>query len=67
MPKTCIVSLSDQERATCNSETRKKIKATKAHPERIDYEYVRGGTASIFTFADKIERCLPENYNLTDH
>lgn len=36
------------------SETRKKIKATKNHPERVDYEYRREGTASIFMFNEPL-------------
>lgn len=36
------------------SETRKKIKATKKHPKRVDYEYKREGTASIFMFNEPL-------------
>ena len=36
------------------SETRKKIKATKNHPKRVDYEYKREGTASIFMFNEPL-------------
>jgi len=35
-------------------ETRTPIAATKEHPERIDYEYERNGTASIFMFAEPL-------------
>ena len=35
-------------------ETRVPIKATKAHGERVDYEYERNGTASIFMFAEPL-------------
>ena len=35
-------------------ETRKQIKATKVHPKRVDYEYARGGTASIFMFNEPL-------------
>lgn len=31
-------------------ETRVPIPATKGHPRRVDYEYERAGTASIFGF-----------------
>jgi hypothetical protein len=33
-------------------ETRVPIPATKAHPRRVDYEYERAGTASIFLFCE---------------
>ena len=35
-------------------ETRVKIEATKDHPERVDYEYERGGTACIFMFNEPL-------------
>jgi hypothetical protein len=35
-------------------ETRQAIPATKDHPERVDYEYERAGTASIFMFAEPL-------------
>ena len=35
-------------------ETRVPIAATSAHPERVDYEYERNGTASIFLFAEPL-------------
>jgi hypothetical protein len=35
-------------------ETRQPIPATTAHPERVDYEYERAGTASIFMFAEPL-------------
>jgi hypothetical protein len=35
-------------------ETRVPIQATKHHPERVDYEYERKGTASIFLFAEPL-------------
>lgn len=35
-------------------ETHVKIPATKNHPERVDYEYERNGTASIFLFAEPL-------------
>ena len=34
--------------------TRKPIAATKNHPRRVDYEYERAGTASIFMFAEPL-------------
>ena len=35
-------------------ETRKPIAATLTHPKRVDYEYERNGTASIFMFAEPL-------------
>jgi hypothetical protein len=35
-------------------ETRVPIPATKAHPRRVDYEYERAGTASIFMFCEPL-------------
>ena len=35
-------------------ETRQPIPATKSHPRRVDYEYERAGTASIFMFAEPL-------------
>ena len=35
-------------------ETRTPIAATKKHPRRVDYEYERAGTASIFMFCEPL-------------
>jgi hypothetical protein len=35
-------------------ETRQPIAATKHHPRRVDYEYERAGTASIFMFCEPL-------------
>lgn len=35
-------------------ETRQAIAATKNHPQRVDYEYERAGTASIFMFTEPL-------------
>ena len=35
-------------------ETRQVIPATRAHPKRVDYEYERAGTASIFMFTEPL-------------
>jgi hypothetical protein len=35
-------------------ETRVPIAATKSHPRRVDYEYERAGTASIFMFCEAL-------------
>ena len=39
-------------------ETREPIPATPDHPERVDYEYERAGTASIFMFAEPLSGFL---------
>jgi hypothetical protein len=35
-------------------EVRKPIEATSSHPKRVDYEYERAGTASIFMFCEPL-------------
>src|SRR5581483_6418199 len=35
-------------------ETRVPVPATRRHPRRVDYEYERAGTASIFMFAEPL-------------
>ncbi len=35
-------------------ETREPIAGTKQHPRRVDYEYERAGTASIFMFSEPL-------------
>ena len=35
-------------------ETRQPIPGTKTHPRRVDYEYERAGTASIFMFCEPL-------------
>lgn len=44
----------DEQPVQLVSETRVPIAATTAHPERVDYEYERNGTASIFMFAEPL-------------
>ncbi len=44
----------DEQPVQLTKETRDPIPATKAHPTRIDYEYERAGTASIFMFAEPL-------------
>ena len=46
-PVVCM----DEQPVQLIGETRVPIPATKEHPERVDYEYERQGTASIFMFA----------------
>ena len=40
----------DEQPVQLLKETRQPIPATKDHPRRVDYEYERAGTASIFMF-----------------
>jgi hypothetical protein len=49
-PVVCM----DEQPVQLIGETRVSIPATKEHPERVDYEYERNGTASIFMFAEPL-------------
>ena len=49
-PVVCM----DEQPVQLLKETRVPIKATKTHGKRVDYEYERNGTASIFMFADPL-------------
>lgn len=44
----------DEQPVQLIKETRVPMVATKAHPKRVDYEYERNGTASIFMFAEPL-------------
>ena len=44
----------DEQPVQLLKETRQSIAATLEHPERVDYEYERAGTASIFMFAEPL-------------
>jgi hypothetical protein len=44
----------DEQPVQLLQETRVPIAATKQHGERVDYEYARNGTASIFMFAEPL-------------
>jgi hypothetical protein len=44
----------DEQPVQLLKETRVPIAATKAHPRRVDYEYERAGTASIFLFCEPL-------------
>jgi hypothetical protein len=44
----------DEQPVQLLKETRQPIAATKEHGERVDYEYERNGTASIFMFAEPL-------------
>lgn len=50
MPVVCM----DEQPVQLLKEKRKPIAATKKHPRRVDYEYERGGTASIFMFCEPL-------------
>jgi hypothetical protein len=50
----CPVLCMDEQPVQLIGETRVPIQATKHHPERVDYEYERKGTASIFMFAEPL-------------
>ena len=49
-PVVCM----DEQPIQLLKETRVPIPATKSHPRRIDYEYERAGTASIFMFCQPL-------------
>jgi DDE superfamily endonuclease len=49
-PVVCM----DEQPVQLVGETRVPIPPTKEHPERVDYEYERKGTASIFMFAEPL-------------
>ena len=44
----------DEQPVQLLKETRRPIEATKDHPRRVDYEYERAGTASVFMFAEPL-------------
>jgi DDE superfamily endonuclease len=48
-----VVSM-DEQPVQLLKETRVPVAATKRHPRRIDYEYERAGTASIFMFCEPL-------------
>ena len=52
-PRNPVVCM-DEQPVQLIGETRVSIPATKDHPERVDYEYERKGTASIFMFAEPL-------------
>ncbi len=49
-PVVCM----DEQPIQLLKETRTPIAATKKHPRRVDYEYERAGTASIFMFCEPL-------------
>jgi len=50
MPVICM----DEQPIQLLNDTRTSISATQNHPERVDYEYERAGTASIFMFTEPL-------------
>lgn len=52
-PQHPVVTM-DEQPVQLIGETRVPIPATKRHPQRVDYEYERKGTASIFMFAEPL-------------
>jgi DDE superfamily endonuclease len=50
----CPVLCMDEQPVQLFNETRVPIVATKQHAKRVDYEYERNGTASIFMFAEPL-------------
>ena len=49
-PVVCM----DEQPVQLTKETREPIAATKDHPLRVDYEYERAGTASLFMFVEPL-------------
>ena len=52
-PQLPVLTMDEQSVQLLN-ETRQPIPATTNHPRRVDYEYERAGTASIFMFAEPL-------------
>ena len=52
--RTRPVLCMDEQPVQLVKETRTPIKATAKHPQRIDYEYERAGTANIFMFTEPL-------------
>jgi len=50
----CPVLCMDEQPVQLVKETRRPIPATRKHAQRIDYEYERAGTASIFMFTEPL-------------
>jgi hypothetical protein len=52
--RACPVLCMDEQPVQLIKETREPIPATRQHAKRIDYEYERAGTASIFMFTEPL-------------
>ena len=50
----CPVLCMDEQPVQLLKETRTPIPATRGHPRRVDYEYERAGTASVFLFCEPL-------------
>ena len=50
----CPVLCMDEQPIQLLKESRDPIPATRTHPRRVDYEYERAGTASIFLFCEPL-------------
>ena len=50
----CPVLCMDEQPVQLIQETRPPLEATAKHPRRVDYEYERAGTASIFMFTEPL-------------
>ena len=50
IPVVCM----DEQPIQLLNEIQKPIAATKNHPQRVDYEYERAGTASLFMYAEPL-------------
>ncbi len=50
----CPVVCMDEQPIQLLKETRQPIAGTQEHPRRVDYEYERAGTASIFMFCEPL-------------
>jgi len=51
----CPVVCMDEQPIQLLKETRQPITGTREHPRRVDYEYERMGTASIFMFCEPLD------------
>jgi hypothetical protein len=52
-PRLPVLTM-DEQPVQLLTETRQPLPATTAHPRRVDYEYERAGTASVFLFAEPL-------------
>ena len=50
----CPVVCMDEQPVQLVKETRAPLAATRKHPERVDYEYERAGTAAVFMFCEPL-------------
>lgn len=52
-PRFPLVAM-DEQPVQLVRETRKRIPASRNHPERVDYEYERAGTTNVFMFTEPL-------------